>query len=733
MTLTGSLPESLTPGEAVEAAHGESLVEVVRRLKSGMPVLIECDKDMTIPVYKIIRDRLRRDKIQCVYLDGRQDSENQEGEAARHSLMDSIVHQLGDAVRGVAEGKVIVLPHLDLLTVSASDLTTQGREVVPLLYENPDLVWLGFNDPSYSLPPVVTHLFPWKLSLVGIPRGRMDRLVTRSEMAKFGPKITPLGLYKHVSGLNPVRLRKVLKHLDGPDHPDDPGPVLARIRQATIAGQLEIPHVDMDGGIGGYETVKTQLREEILDILHRRDEALTEVEKQRLEKLIPRGIVFWGPPGTGKTLFAKAFATALGAAITVVSGPELKSKWVGQSESNLRRIFHQARQCAPSVIVFDEIDSFAVRRGTYAGSGVEHSLVNQLLTEMDGFRREELVFVIGTTNFPESLDPALLRPGRFEYQVEIPYPDGPARKQILELYDRQWDLKLEPAALEHAVERTRFFVPGAAAGTRFSGDHLQALCRALARERIRKGTTGPTQVADIEAALTAWNKQAPLSQAEQKVVAIHEAGHALVTLLTPHSPPLRRISLQDDLVGTLGHVECFAPKSRQVITQGEMLDRICVLLAGREAESLFLGDISLGATQDLQVATQIARELVEVHGLGGEGLAPMNVRQALSSEERALFLGGAQRDKLDAAIEGILSRQRERAAALLQGNRVCVEALASLLVEKRSIEATELDQAWKTWGVERVAPQNYPNATEVAAMKSTGRRKGKVGQTAEYP
>src|SRR5437868_2907765 len=139
------------------------------------------------------------------------------------------------------------------------------------------------------------------------------------------------------------------------------------------------------------------------------------------QKIIPRGMIFWGPPGTGKTLFAKAMATALGAAVTVVSGPELKSRWVGESEERMRQVFVRARQSAPAIIIFDELDSFASARGTYVGSGVEHSMVNQLLTEMDGFRSDELVFVVGTTNLVESLDPALLRPGRFELHLCVPY------------------------------------------------------------------------------------------------------------------------------------------------------------------------------------------------------------------------------------------------------------------------------------------------------------------------
>src|SRR5206468_7014800 len=146
-------------------------------------------------------------------------------------------------------------------------------------------------------------------------------------------------------------------------------------------------------------TVKDRLKSEILAILAAKDKLNDPAQIDRLESLVPRGMIFWGPPGTGKTLFAKAMATALGAAVQIVSGPELKSKWVGESEENLRRVFHQARQSAPSIIVFDELDSFAARRGTYTGSGVEHSMVNQLLTEMDGFHKEEMVFIVGTTNF----------------------------------------------------------------------------------------------------------------------------------------------------------------------------------------------------------------------------------------------------------------------------------------------------------------------------------------------
>src|SRR5947209_7777126 len=162
-------------------------------------------------------------------------------------------------------------------------------------------------------------------------------------------------------------------------------------------------------------------------------------------------------------------------------------------------------------------------------------MVNQLLTEMDGFHREEMVFIVGTTNFVEILDPALLRPGRFEFHLHIPYPDSDARRQILEIYDRKMSLHFSEEAYEVAVKRTRFQVPGAAAGTRFSGDHLNALCRALARIRLREDRSDETTPADVERALTEWNKQPPMTPAEELVVATHEAGHAVCQLFTEHS------------------------------------------------------------------------------------------------------------------------------------------------------------------------------------------------------
>ncbi|MEO2090022.1 MAG: AAA family ATPase, partial [Gemmataceae bacterium] len=470
LTPESELPSSLDSTQAVEAAYTAELAEVASYLARGLPTLIECDKELAPFLFMNVRSRLRDQNLRCIYLDGRPRETDQQGPMPV-GLIGTMIAQLREAVRGVVERRVVVLPHLDLLTTSQGGLTGEAREVIPLLYENPELVWLGFKDPSFPLPKVIENLFPHRMSILGVGRNRLKSLVTQREARKFGRPFNPWQLYKYVSGVNAVRLRKLLSTLEGEDYPADPKQVYRQLRQATLSGELEMPDVDLDKDIGGYAKTKKQLRQEILDVLGKRDKSTNPDDIARLEELLPKGMIFWGPPGTGKTFFAKAIATAIGAAITIVSGPELKSKWVGESEENLRQIFHRARQSAPAIIVFDELDSFATRRGSYTGSGVEHSMVNQLLTEMDGFHKEELVFVVGTTNFVESLDPALLRPGRFEFHLHIPYPDDADRKEILKIYDRKMKLQMTPEAVDYAVRRTgENFLTNT--GTPFSGDHL---------------------------------------------------------------------------------------------------------------------------------------------------------------------------------------------------------------------------------------------------------------------
>ncbi|MCC7419760.1 MAG: AAA family ATPase [Planctomycetaceae bacterium] len=686
------LPQELTTDQAVDAAYATELASAVSDLARGLPVLIECEKDLAPYVFMQIRNRLKPSGLKCLYLDGRP---RNDGESTMlGGIVSMMIHQLRDAVRGSTEKRVVVLPHLDLLTAGHGGLTAESREVIPLLYENPEHVWLGFKDPSFALPKVIENLFPRRYPLLGVPRPRLQHLVTQREARKFGREFNPWGLYKFVSGMNAVRLRKLLATLEGEDFPASPKRAYAQVRQATLQGFLEVPDVDLERDLGGYAKVKQRLKSEIIDVLAARDTLTDEAEILRREALIPRGMIFWGPPGTGKTLFAKAMATALGAAITVVSGPELKSRWVGESEENLRQIFHRARQSAPAIIVFDELDSFASARGTYTGSGVEHSMVNQLLTEMDGFHSEELVFVVGTTNFVESLDPALLRPGRFEFHLHIPYPDADDRGAILEIYDQSMGLHFTPEALEFAVRRTGEYVEGAARGTRFSGDHLNALCRSLARIRLREGTTQPTTADDIERALTEWVDRPRMTPHEERVVAAHEAGHAVCSLFCEHSAPIERVSIRGDVGGTLGFVKHQDPAHRYVMTRGKLLDHLCILFGGREAEHLLLEDLSIGSAEDLRRATATARSLVEEFGLGGEAVGPRRYLDD-EGEQRERNLSEATRATLDHRINELLQQARERAAQLLQQHRPLVETLRDLLLEHKVVEAKTLAELVK--------------------------------------
>lgn len=686
------LPQQLSTEAAVEAAYTSELAEVASKLQRGLPCLIECDKELAPFLFLNVRNRLKAAKLRCIYLDGRpRDDQPQPVGMAPTGLMGTMIAQLREAVRGSIERRVVVLPHLDLLTTSQGGLTAEAREVIPLLYENPELVWLGFKDPSFPLPQVIENLFPHHTSLLGISRPRLRHLITQAESRKFGREFNPWALYKFVSGVNAVRLRRLLSTLEGEDYPRDPRIAYRQMRQATLFGTLEVPEIDLDRDIGGYEKVKKRLQAEILEVLTRKDQAATVDEISRLEELIPKGMIFWGPPGTGKTYFAKAMATALGAAITVVSGPELKSKWVGESESNLRQIFHRARQSAPSIIVFDELDSFASARGTYSGSGVEHSMVNQLLTEMDGFHREEMVFVIGTTNYVEILDPALLRPGRFEFHLQISYPDAKDRREILNIYDKKMRLLLTEEALDYAVRRTGdgYLTP---TGTPYSGDHLNALCRAVARLRLREERADASGPEDVERGLTEFEEKLDLTPREELLLATHEAGHALVSLHCPTHPPIERITIRSETSWAPAYVRYENDEGRRLgMTRSQMEEDLCVLLAGIEAERLLFNDVSTGAAgSDLERATKLAHHVVEVCGMGpSTGLRQF---RNLETGERFKDLSPEQLAALDRAVNEVIATAQARTADILTKNRSTLEALRNLLIEKKTIDARTLGE-----------------------------------------
>ena len=541
-----------------------------------------------------------------------------------------------------------------------------------------------------------------KISLLGIARDRLPSLVVQREARKFGSeRFNPYALYKYVSGLNAIRLRQILNHFSNrldytPENPAARDAIVREIREMTLTSDVDLPSVRLDSDIGGYGKVKQQIQLDILDLLAAKDRCTSPDEVRRIEEIIPKGIIFHGPPGTGKTFFAKAIATAIDATITIVSGPELKSKWVGESEENLRRVFAQARRSAPSLIVFDELDSFAAARGTYAGSGVEHSMVNQMLTEMDGFRKEEMVFVIGTTNFLESLDGALLRPGRFELSIHIPTPDEDDRLAILKIYREKFELEISDEVLGYAVRKTAGFADDLR-HLRYTGDHLYAMMRALKREQLRcpASKTFVVDSAQIDRALSRSEKPTKkLQEQEEKTIAVHESGHAILAYVLPNCPTIEKVTIATGDEDTLGYVMQAVKKNKYVTTEEELLDDICVLLGGREAERLLLNKVSGGAYSDLQRANEIARMMVEELGmsdaLGARTFASDADTQsgALGSQRRSMSEATAR--EVDSAIQTILDVQQKRAAAALVEHKPELDSMQPILLEKKTLGISEL-------------------------------------------
>ncbi len=703
-----SMPDEIEVRDAVEAVYGTDLDWCVERLRRGASVLIECDKQLTQHLYVAIRGRLRAGegsrKRGCRLVDGRK----VEGPGG---LVQKTLADLAAAVQEATPETIVVLPHLDVLTTTTrSGLTMEAREAVIWFYENPEAVFLGFKDLHFELPEVMTDLFPARRSFVGCPRDALSRVILRREARKFAVDgFNPYQLYKYVSGLNVLKVRRVLEqfhdHRDfDPAHPETRTRILREIRRMTVVGGMELPQVDFETDIGGYDDVKARLRRDLCDLFARRDQLTDPDEVRALEELLPKGIIFSGPPGTGKTYFAKALATWLDATLQVVSGPELKSKWVGESEANLRRIFHQARESAPAILVFDELDSFATRRGMYTASGVEHSMVNQLLTEMDGFHKEELVLVIGTTNFVEALDPALLRPGRFELQIQIPYPDDGDRRKILAVHARKFGLDLPEELLQTLARKTAGFVDRSQ-GIRFSGDHLFAVCRRLKREQIRKGAHPITEAEAVEALAREGAEDVVLNADEERVVASHEAGHALVAALVPGAQFPEKIVIQPDEAMALGYVIREVKKNRYVTSRSELEATLAMGLGGRCAEELLIGEIGVGAYDDLRKATELASMMVETLGMSDLGVAVYWTQTGPGEASRRAVSPETQK-RIDDEVARILDAAYRKARTVLSENLEVLKKIVAVLLEKKTLDGKQFRSLLAEAGI----GQDHPEA-----------------------
>jgi cell division protease FtsH len=439
--------------------------------------------------------------------------------------------------------------------------------------------------------------------------------------------------------------------------------------------------------VAGVDEAKEELREVI--------EFLRHPQKfQRLGGKIPKGVLLVGPPGTGKTLLAKAVAGEAGVPFFSISGSEFVEMFVGVGAARVRDLFSQAQEKAPCIIFIDELDALGKSRGAspLMSHDEREQTLNQLLAEMDGFDTQKGVIIMAATNRPEILDPALLRPGRFDRHVLVDRPDIRGREAILRVHAR--GVRLAPAVdLKVLAARTPGF-----AGADLANVVNEAALLAARRERDAVGM--PELEEAIDRVVAGLEKKARvMSQREREIIAHHEAGHALVAESVPLADPVHRVSIIPRGIAGLGYTMQRPTQDRFLLTRAELLDRLAVLLGGRAAEELVFGEVSTGAQNDLVRATELARSMVTEYGMS-ETLGPV----ALERERRPAFLPngmahalGHARDyaertaeAVDGEVRRILDGQHERVRAILTGRRAALERLGTVLLEREILEGDEL-------------------------------------------
>ncbi|AIS53264.1 ATP-dependent zinc metalloprotease FtsH 1 [Thermoanaerobacter kivui] len=416
---------------------------------------------------------------------------------------------------------------------------------------------------------------------------------------------------------------------------------------------------------------------------------------------IPKGVLLVGPPGTGKTLLAKAVAGEAGVPFFSISGSDFVEMFVGVGAARVRDLFDQAKKNAPCIVFIDEIDAVGRQRGAGLGGGHDEreQTLNQLLVEMDGFSVNEGIIVIAATNRPDILDPALLRPGRFDRHVTVGIPDIKGREEILKIHSRNKPLAPD-VSLQVLARRT----PG------FTGADLENLMNEAALLAARRGLKQIT-MAELEEAITRViagpeKRSRIMSEKDKKLVAYHEAGHAVVAKLLPNTPPVHEVTIIPR--GRAGGYTMLLPEEdKYYMSKSEMMDEIVHLLGGRVAESLVLNDVSTGAQNDIERATNIARKMVTEYGMS-ERLGPMTF--GTKSEE--VFLGrdlGRTRNyseevaaEIDREIKRIIEEAYKRAESLLKENMDKLHRVAKALIEKEKLNGEEFEKVFNGEDIEGV-------------------------------
>ena len=431
--------------------------------------------------------------------------------------------------------------------------------------------------------------------------------------------------------------------------------------------------------VAGEDEAKENLAE-IVDYLHN-PKKYTDVGAS-----MPKGVLLVGPPGTGKTMLAKAVAGEAGVPFFSMSGSEFVEMFVGMGASKVRDLFKQAKEKAPCIVFIDEIDAIGQKRnaGGYGGNDEREQTLNQLLTEMDGFEENTGVIILAATNRPESLDPALTRPGRFDRRVPVELPDLQGREAILKVHAKK--INAADDVDFHAIARM-------AAGA--SGAELANIINEAALRAVRSGRTVVNQSdleESIEVVIAGYQKKnAVLSDHEKRVVAYHEIGHALVAAKQSNSAPVQKITIIPRTSGALGYTMQVETGDKYLMSKEEIENKIATFTGGRAAEEVVFGSVTTGASNDIEQATKLARAMISRYGMCDEfdmvALETVN-NQYLGGDASLACSPDTQRE-IDRKVVELVRTQHQKAKALLEENRAKLDELANYLYEKETITGEE--------------------------------------------
>ena len=431
--------------------------------------------------------------------------------------------------------------------------------------------------------------------------------------------------------------------------------------------------------VAGEDEAKENLQE-IVNYLH------DPSKYEEIGASMPKGILLVGPPGTGKTMLAKAVAGESNVPFFSISGSEFVEMFVGMGASKVRDLFNQAKEKAPCIVFIDEIDAIGQKRsgGQYGGNDEREQTLNQLLTEMDGFDDNSGVIILAATNRPESLDPALTRPGRFDRRVPVELPDLKGREEILKVHAKK--VKLAENVDFNTVARM-------ASGA--SGAELANIVNEAALRAVRDGRKFVTQSdleESIEVVIAGYQKKnAILTDAEKRIVAYHEIGHALVAAKQTNSAPVQKITIIPRTSGALGYTMQVEEGNHYLMNKEELENKIATLTGGRAAEEVVFGSITTGASNDIEQATKLARAMLTRYGMSKDFdmVALETVNNQYLGGDTSLACSPDTQAKIDALVIDLVTRQHEKAIGILKENRAKLDELADFLYSRETITGEE--------------------------------------------